>query len=78
MKFELHSPWPIHGGATVLPTGTILVGCAPTWGGHSIPTPLPLDAWPLDNEAADQMRVWYGRDLWHRFGYGPLVTNRRS
>jgi hypothetical protein len=32
----------------------------------------------MDDEAADQMRAWYGRDLWHRFGYGPLVTNRRS
>jgi hypothetical protein len=72
MKFELHAPWPIHGGATLIPTGTILTGLPPTWGGHTLPLPLPLDAWAMDDAAWAQMKQWYPYDQ-HRLMTGPLV-----
>jgi hypothetical protein len=30
----------------------------------------------MDDEAADKMRVWYSRDLWHRIQFGPNVKQR--
>jgi hypothetical protein len=59
MRFELHGNWPIHGGATLVPTGTILEGLPPRWNGHVLPLPLPLDAMALDDEAATKLRSWY-------------------
>jgi hypothetical protein len=75
MKFELHGNWPITGGILV-PAGTVLSGPAPTYNGSPVPLPLPLDAWVMDDEAAGQMRVWYGHE-WHRVQFGPAVTKTK-
>jgi hypothetical protein len=35
---------------------------------------MPIDAAPLDDEAALQMLRWYGREQWHRLRFGPGVN----
>ena len=61
MRWMLMGPWPIAGGARLLPAGTILSDADPSW-----PRPPPLDAVPLDLESALFMLKSYDPDLWHR------------
>jgi len=61
MRWMLTGPWPIAGGARLLPAGTILSDADPSW-----PRPPPLDAVPLDLESALFMLKSYDPDLWHR------------
>jgi hypothetical protein len=36
----------------------------------ALPLPLPMDAMPLDEEAALMMLSWYGEEHWYRLGFG--------
>jgi hypothetical protein len=36
----------------------------------ALPLPLPMDATPLDEEAALQMLSWYGEENGYRLGFG--------
>jgi len=58
MRWQLAGPWPI--GAQCLPAGTIISD------GESWPMPPPLNAVPLDAEAALLMLRSYDESLWHR------------
>jgi hypothetical protein len=77
MKWALPA-WPV--GQYVITPGTIVEGVADPDGGIAIgpispfdgtplPLPLPIDATPLDEEAAVMMLRWYDESQWHRLGF---------
>ena len=58
MRWQLSGPWPV--GSQCLPAGTIISDDG-SW-----PMPPPLNAVPLDAEAALLMLRSYDESLWHR------------
>jgi hypothetical protein len=46
--------------------------------GLLLPLPLPINAYSLTQSAYDQMRQWYGPELWHRLRYDPTVVKGKS
>jgi hypothetical protein len=84
MRWKLLSDWPA-GGNTFVPAGEILeapirrgtmVG-PPTWNGSPLPTPLPLEASPLDQPAADYMSRTYPHFLHRIIPGAPGVVIRK-
>ena len=74
MKWALPA-WPV--GPWLIPTGTVVEGVAgaageiaeaPKWNGMALPLPLPINATPLDEEAALMMLRWYGEGELYRLG----------
>ena len=69
MRWQLAGDWPVAGGARCIPAATIIsAGEAPScWAIPlaDLPSPLPLNAEALDNDAALQMLYWYEPALWH-------------
>ena len=51
--------WPTNGGALVVPVGTILDSTKWTFLGTPLPSALPLNAIPLDQDAFDEMLRQY-------------------
>ena len=71
MRFQIGGQgWPVNGGATLIPAGTIVEGEPPTWNHMILPLPLPIDATPLDDDAALEMLKWYEPGHWHRLRGG--------
>ena len=67
MRWQLAGDWPV--GQFSIPAGTVLssgAGEAPIWNGVALPMPPPLNAVPLDAEAALLMLRSYDESLWHR------------
>jgi hypothetical protein len=74
MRFQIGGQgWPVNGGATLIPAGTIVEGEPPTWNHMILPLPLPIDATPLDDDAALEMLKWYEPEHWHRLQFGPGI-----
>jgi hypothetical protein len=62
--------WPVD--QWYVPVGTVIDGNDLRWNGSVVlPTPLPLNAYALDDEAFEQMRAWYPAQLHHRLRYDP-------
>jgi hypothetical protein len=64
-----------------IPAGTEIVGVAgpdgnitATYNAMALRMPMPIDAKPMDDEAALQMFKWHDDSLWHRIVYGPGVN----
>jgi hypothetical protein len=55
-RYRLLEPWPINGGACLVPAGTILDGNDLQWNGIPLPSALPLCAMPLDPQAYREMK----------------------
>ena len=71
MKWQIGGGgWPVNGGATLIPAGTIVEG-DPSWNGMTLPMPMPINAVPLDADAAQLMLGWYEPEHWHRLRFGP-------
>jgi hypothetical protein len=76
MRWRLLGDWPVAGW--MIPGGTELLAgvsddgvvSSPMWNGITLPTPLPINAMPLDEDAARQMLAWYP-DQRHRLVFGP-------
>jgi hypothetical protein len=76
MKWQIGGGgWPVNGGATLIPAGTMVEGEPPTWNGMTLPLPMPIDATPLDAEAAEAMLRWYEPEHWHRLLFGPGIEH---
>ena len=72
MRFQLVSNgWPVNGGATVIPVGSILDSKDWHWNGTKLPWPPPLNALCLDNEARNAMRAAYNSHLHHLILFQP-------
>jgi hypothetical protein len=70
MRWMLAGDWPVAGGARLLPAGTIVGdGGIPA---SELPSPMPINAMALDDEAAQMMRQWYPDQLF-RLHFGPDV-----
>jgi hypothetical protein len=61
MRVQLTGPWPINGGAMVIPTSTILSNESGDWtyNGIALPYPPPPNAAVLNQQSYDQMREFY-------------------
>jgi len=63
MKWQIGGGgWPV--GPILIPAGTIVE--PPSWNGMTLPMPMPIDATPLDDDAALEMLKWYEPGHWHR------------
>ena len=77
MKFLLLGDWPCAGGALLVPAGTVIDGNDPKWNGTSLPTPMPLNAKALDQDAYDALCVWY-QDHLYLLQYAAGIKPRSS
>jgi hypothetical protein len=59
MRVQLTGPWPINGGAMVIPVSTILDSTDWTYNGIALPYPPPPNAAVLNQQSYDQMREFY-------------------
>ena len=70
MKWQIGGGgWPV--GPILIPAGTIVE--PPSWNGMTLPMPMPIDATPLDDDAALEMLKWYEPEHWHRLQFGPGI-----
>jgi hypothetical protein len=61
-------------GSVLVPAGTIVEGEPPSWNHMPLPRPLPIDAIPLDDDAALEMLKSYQPEHWHRLLFGPGIN----
>ena len=66
MKFRLLEPWPIKGGAMLVPPGTVLDTDEWSFNGVPLPKALPITAMPLDYQSHIEMRKWHPEHLIQR------------
>jgi hypothetical protein len=64
--------WPV--GQYLIPAGTIIIGKPAKYNGVDLPFPMPIDAMPLDEEAALLSLSWYP-ELWHQLTFGAGVDH---
>jgi hypothetical protein len=69
-RWQLLTDWPAFHDLSPIPAGTILEGDPPRYFGRDLPSPMPIEAAALDDQAAAQMRYWYGLDdpRWYEHG----------
>jgi hypothetical protein len=60
--------WPV--GSVLIPAGAIIEGSS--WNHMPLPG-MPIDALPLDEEAAQLMLQSYPEELWHRLRFDPGI-----
>jgi hypothetical protein len=75
LKFRLLGDWPAT-GSVCIPAGTEIDGNNPEWNGIRLPTPLPIDAMALTQDAADVLCRWYPEHL-HLLRCESGITIRR-
>jgi hypothetical protein len=73
MKWQIGGGgWPV--GPILIPAGSIVEGEPPTWNHMILPLPMPIDATPLDDDAALEMLKSYEPEHWHRLRFGPGIN----
>ena len=80
-EWQLTGPWPAWGdvclpASTVVEaeTSVLMEGPKAYWNGRPVPFPLPIEAMPMDNDAARVTRQWYAdTPERNRLRFGPGV-----